>query len=72
MYEVIDAFGFEENWEGEMEFAQKISKKTPFMLKFVKKLTLTPHKVSDEDRKKLREEGGLTEVEMLGKYIKSY
>ena len=53
-----------------MEFAQKISKKTPFMLKFAKKLTLTPQKLSDEDRMKLRKEGGLTEVEMLGKYMR--
>ena len=72
MYEVIDAFGFEENWEGEMEFAQKISNKTPFMLKFAKKLTLTPQKVTDEDRRKLIEEGRLTDVEMLGKYMRGY
>ena len=72
MYEVIDAFGFEENWDGRMEFAQKISKKTPSMLKFAKKLTIAPQKVTEYDRRELREEGGLTDVEMLGNYKDSY
>ena len=72
MYEVIDAFGFEENWDGRMDFAQKISKKTPFMLKFAKKLTIAPQKVTEYDRRELREEGGLTDVEMLGNYKDSY
>ena len=69
MYEVIDAFGFEENWDGRMDFAQKISKKTPCMLKFAKKLTIAPQKVTDDDRRELREEGGLTDVEILGNYL---
>ena len=72
MYEVIDAFGFEENWDGRMDFAQKISKKTPSMLKFAKKLTIAPQKVTDDDRRELREEGGLTDVEMLGTHMDSY
>ena len=72
MYEVIDAFGFEENWDGRMDFAQKISKKTPSMLKFAKKLTIAPQKVTEYDRRELREEGGLTDVEMLGNYKDSY
>ena len=72
MYEVVDAFGFEENWDGRMEFAQKISKKTPSMLKFAKKLTIAPQKVTEYDRRELREEGGLTDVEMLGNYKDSY
>ena len=72
MYEVIDAFGFEENWDGKMEFAQKISKKTPSMLKFAKKLTIAPQKVTEYDRRELREDGGLTDVEMLGNYMGSY
>ena len=72
MYEVIDAFGFEENWDGRMEFAQKISKKTPSMLKFAKKLTIAPQKVTEYDRREIREEGGLTDVEMLGNYKDSY
>ena len=53
-----------------MEFAQKISKKMPSMLKFAKKLTLTPQQVTDEDRNKLCKEAGLTDVEMLGRKIK--
>ena len=72
MYEVIDAFGFEENWDGRMDFAQKISKKTPSMLKFAKKLTIAPQKVTDDDRRELREEGGLTDVEMLGNHMDAY
>ena len=69
MYEVIDALSLEENWDGGMEFAKKISKKTPFMLKFAKKLTLTPQNVTDDDRKKLCEEGGLSDTEMLGNSV---
>ena len=72
MYEVIDAFGFEENWDGRMDFAKEISKKTPSMLKFAKKLTIAPQKVTDDDRRELREEGGLTDVEMLGTHTDSY
>ena len=68
MYEVVDAFGYEENWEDAsgMDFAQKISKKTPAMLKFAKKLTLTPQKVTQEDREELRAGAGLTNEEILG------
>ena len=52
-----------------MEFAQKISTKTPAMLKFAKKLTITPQKITKDDRVELREGAGLTNEEILGNSI---
>ena len=39
------------------------------MLKFAKKLTLSPQDVTHEDRKELRDIAGLKDVEILGNKV---
>ena len=50
-----------------MEFAKEISNKTPTMLKFAKKLTLTPQELTQLDREQLRVGAGMSNEEILGK-----
>ena len=49
-----------------MEFAKEISNKTPTMLKFAKKLTLTPQELTQLDREQLRVGAGMSNEEILG------
>ena len=65
---VIDAFKSKENWKdpGSMDFARKISEKTPAMLIFAKKLTLSPQDICNQDRDMLRHVAGMKDVEILG------
>ena len=49
-----------------MDFARKISEKTPAMLIFAKKLTLSPQDICNQDRDMLRHVAGMKDVEILG------
>jgi len=48
-----------------LQLAQKVSHRTPAMLVFARKLTLSPHEMTSEDHDVVRRDGSLSDVELL-------